>query len=231
MNKGVGVIGIIIAMHEEFSIDSLEIKKITINNQIYYQYQDSHIFTFSGIGKINAAIAAQLLLINFKITKLINIGSAGALNSSLEINDIIICDKIFNYDFDLSSFGYQVGQMPLKERNYLNSQGAFKNQLTSLLKNDNFNLKFGNLATGDSFISQSNIKNFKLLAKEDVAIVDMEGFSFAYVCDKNEIEIIIIKIVSDSVNLENQNAQFKKNINQSKSIIQKIINHLLTIRD
>lgn len=47
-----------------------------------------------GIGKVNAAISATLLLKNFDIDHVINIGSAGGLDLKENVGDVIISEKV-----------------------------------------------------------------------------------------------------------------------------------------
>ncbi len=62
-----------------------------------------------GEGTVNAARTSQAMIDNFKIDKLINVGSAGAVNEELNIKDVVIGDKLVQYDFDISGLGYEKG--------------------------------------------------------------------------------------------------------------------------
>ena len=53
-------------------------------------------------GKVNSARTTQILIDNFKLDYIINIGVAGGINSNLNIGDIIIGEKLVQYDFDLT---------------------------------------------------------------------------------------------------------------------------------
>lgn len=64
-----------------------------------------------GEGKVNAARTTQIMIDNFKIDKLVNVGSAGAVNESLNVEDVVIADKLVQYDFDISGLGYEKGEI------------------------------------------------------------------------------------------------------------------------
>lgn len=53
-------------------------------------------------GKVNSARVTQILIDNFKIDYIINVGVAGGINSDLEIGDIVVGEKLVQYDFDLT---------------------------------------------------------------------------------------------------------------------------------
>ena len=53
---------------------------------------------FSGVCKVNAAIAAQILIDKFDVTHIILTGVAGGLDQRLEIGDIVIGDEIAYHD-------------------------------------------------------------------------------------------------------------------------------------
>ena len=44
----------------------------------------------SGIGKVNAAIAAEVLAAIYKVRAIINTGIAGSLNANIDIGDIVL---------------------------------------------------------------------------------------------------------------------------------------------
>ena len=59
----------------------------------------------SGIGLVMAAMTLTICFENFKVTHLINIGTAGGLNSSQKVLDMVIPDRLTYHDFDITSFG------------------------------------------------------------------------------------------------------------------------------
>lgn len=58
----------------------------------------------SGVGKVNATIAAADLIRN-GADKIVNIGSCGANAKSLKVGDIVTPSELYDGDFDLSKFG------------------------------------------------------------------------------------------------------------------------------
>ncbi|KLU19885.1 5'-methylthioadenosine nucleosidase, partial [Proteus mirabilis] len=65
----------------------------------------------SGIGKVAAAIGTTLLLEHFRPDVVINTGSAGGLDSRLNVGDIVVSTEVRYHDADVTAFGYEPGQM------------------------------------------------------------------------------------------------------------------------
>ena len=94
------MIGIIIAMKSEFIFSKQMKSKIILrknNNEDFFISDNKIVFTYSGIGKDNSAIASQNLITNLKLKTLINIGSAGALSEVRRGSFGVFCEKFFAY--------------------------------------------------------------------------------------------------------------------------------------
>ena len=100
-------IGIIVGTDEELIeiknvMDSYEERDIYELNFVKGKINGKKVIVVKcGIGKVNAARTTQILIDNFKISKIINIGAAGGINPELKIQDIVIGEKIVQYDFDI----------------------------------------------------------------------------------------------------------------------------------
>ena len=64
-----------------------------------------------GIGKVNAALCAQILISEFGVDAIVNTGVAGAIHSLLDVNDIVISTEAIQYDVDATPFLYPKGQI------------------------------------------------------------------------------------------------------------------------
>ena len=104
------MIGIICAMEEEISniisnMKSVKYETISSKNYTLGTFINKKcVVCLSGIGKVNAAMACQTMILNYKPDFIINIGVAGALSDKIQIGDIVIgenvitctnCDEIF----------------------------------------------------------------------------------------------------------------------------------------
>ena len=66
----------------------------------------------SGIGKVNAAMCAQLLADRYAPSCIINTGIAGSLDAEINIGDIVLSTDALQHDMDAGAFGYEAGQIP-----------------------------------------------------------------------------------------------------------------------
>ena len=66
----------------------------------------------SGIGKVNAALCAQILVDVFQVEILINTGIAGSLDAQIDIGDMVISTDAVQHDMDTTIFGDPLGQVP-----------------------------------------------------------------------------------------------------------------------
>ena len=202
--------GIITAMKEEMQ----EIKKIMTNveeQQIYELTffkgrinEKGVILVEAGIGKVNAARVTQILIDNFNIDAIINVGVAGTAKDELNMGDIVIGERVVQHDFDITAFGHSKG--------FISNVGQFiesdKHLLSKMIQtiekfNDSeFKIKIGVIASGDIFCTDPRMKD-KIRNKFDADAIEMEGAAIAQVCKLDNIPFIIIRSISDNPNLNN----------------------------
>ena len=125
-------IGIVVAMDEEREA----IKELMTNTEIIQIYNlkfikgniqgKECILIKSGVGKVNSARTTQVLISNFEIEYVINVGAAGAVNWLLNIGDVIVAKHVVQHDFDITAFGHSKG--------YITGVGAFIESDAELLE-------------------------------------------------------------------------------------------------
>lgn len=79
-----------------------------------------------GIGKVNAALCAQILISEFKVTSIINTGTAGGLNPNLNVLDMVVSTDAVQHDFDTTPFGYLPGQIPGTESPFFQADSKLR---------------------------------------------------------------------------------------------------------
>ena len=163
------MIGIIGAMESE--VDSIfanmtSKEKININNLTFYKgllFNKDVVVVKCGIGKVNAALCTQLLILTFKVDKIINTGIAGATGKGLNIYDFVVSSQAVYHDFDTSFFGYKLGQVPGMEETFKADEDLQKLALQAFEKSElakNHKIQNGLIASGDQFISGGERKSF-----------------------------------------------------------------------
>ncbi|MDF2504021.1 5'-methylthioadenosine/adenosylhomocysteine nucleosidase [Clostridium sp.] len=199
------IIGIIGAMDEELELLLKEIKLEKKENKASMEFNCGELYGKTvvivrcGIGKVNAAVCTQVLIDDFNVDSVINVGIAGGIGKDIFPGDIVIAENLVQHDMDTSAFGDKIGQIPR-----LNTYD-FKcdNELVELAKKAcaSFEKNFfmGRIVTGDQFVA--DIEKIKWLSKDFGAVAcEMEGGSIAQVCYLNEIPFVVIRSISDNAN-------------------------------
>ena len=153
----------------------------------------------SGIGKVNAALCAQALILKFNVTAIINTGIAGALRSGLGVFDFVISTAALYHDFDTRAFGYKMGQVPGMEAVFPADKALGQLALEAFEKTEfakEHKAVMGLVASGDQFISDSRQKKI-IAANFEPACVEMEGAAIAHACYLNKVPFVIVRCMSD----------------------------------
>ncbi|WP_436859860.1 5'-methylthioadenosine/adenosylhomocysteine nucleosidase [Staphylococcus caeli] len=196
------MIGIIGAMEEEVAIlkdKIVELEEINIAHVKFYKgflHDKEVIVTQSGIGKVNVAISTTLLIQRFNPTLIINTGSAGALDTSLNVGDVVISDMVAYHDADARAFGYQLGQIP-----QMPAQFVADKQLIGLAKEainkQKLVAKTGLIVSGDSFIGTAEQRSTIKTNFPQAMAAEMEATAIAQTCYQFNLPFIITRAISD----------------------------------
>jgi len=200
------VTGIIGAMDEEVNI----LKNSIILDSIYkiagldFYYGKLNtkqlVIVRSGIGKVNASIATQILIDKFSANEIINTGVAGGLNENLKIGDIVIAKSLRYNDFDVTAFGYKIGDIPRMDTSIFYSD---RMMMANILENGHklgYSISYGDISTGDQFVNHKQKETISKLFNSDA--VEMEGAAIAHVCYLNKIPFVIVRAISDKADGE-----------------------------
>jgi adenosylhomocysteine nucleosidase len=152
-----------------------------------------------GVGKVNAACAAQYAISQMYADTLINIGVAGGLNKSMQVGKVYAIDKAVEYDFDL----VQLNHTPIGTLN------EFDDRYLPLKKVKGYTAKV--LATGDRF--NDSKADFELLTKDIKAdIRDMEGAAIVHAAIHAKVPVYAFKCISDIAGSGSTTEQFEANM-------------------
>ena len=155
-----------------------------------------------GVGKVNAAVATQLLIDRFGVDSVVFTGLAGALVPTLRRGDVVVSNFVVQYDIDLTAFGRRPGE--LSEYSRLieadptlvhTAADAFESNFG--VTDPDRQLVVGTIATGDSFVSDP--KRIRWLQREFGAVAtEMEGGAVGQVCQMSRVPFVVIRVISDS---------------------------------
>lgn len=159
-------------------------------NTIRYEVGDTEVIAVEcGIGKVNAAFAATVLILDHQVDYVLNAGLSGAIQH-LRKGDVVAGTSYIECDFDLSVFGYQLGEKPGGARYYTASEELLKaaETVTGVGK--------ARLGTGDFFLADP-VKKEAYKQTFDIEAFDMETASIAAVCERLETPFLSVRKISD----------------------------------
>ncbi|WP_085505221.1 5'-methylthioadenosine/adenosylhomocysteine nucleosidase [Thalassobacillus devorans] len=203
------VVGIIGPMEVEIDIlhSHMEVEETTEKGTLTFYEGNLEgqpiVLVKSGIGKVNAASAAQMLISDFDADILINSGVAGGIHPDLGLGDIVISTKTVHHDMDETAKDFKPGQIPYMDTRYFEAD----QELIQLAKKgtkglpDYVDVFKGPIATGDQFIA-SKEKTDWIYETFDAYVVEMEGAAVGQVAYLNEIPYVVIRSASDDAGEE-----------------------------
>lgn len=156
----------------------------------------------SGIGKVAAAITAQILVDDFGVDALLNTGMAGGLDSRLEVKDLVIATAALQHDFDITAFGhargYLYGEDDQKPTLFVADKelcDKARSAAAQVLPAGSKAID-GVIASGDIFVDNTALK-LELRDGFGAAAAEMEGAAIAQAAVANGIPFVILRTISD----------------------------------
>lgn len=169
----------------------------------------------AGMGKVNAAIAATLLIERFGCRVVVFSGIAGGLDPALQIGDVVIADHVIQHDAGYTSDAgftvYQAGYLPFfaptDELGHRAEAGLLArvraaladmalSSLSAAPAERAPRLHFGRVLTGDQFVNSENLRR-RLHEELGGVAVEMEGAAMAQTCAAFGVPWLVIRALSD----------------------------------
>ncbi len=192
------MIGIIAAMQAE--VDALreemtEVREQKRDNICFWEgiiAQTPCVLMLSGVGKGHAALATTLLLKNYDVDAVWNIGTAGGLQESQQVLDLVISEQIIQHDYDTSAIDGEEG-IGLR----FQADQHFIALCKSVCIEANERFHCGLMLSGDQFISEP--KQIMELKQRypSAQCAEMEAGAVAQVCTHFHIPFVILRSLSD----------------------------------
>ncbi len=152
-----------------------------------------------GIGKVNAAVGATLLIDKLAPDYLINTGVAGGFPEDVNIGDIVISTEVRHHDADATAFNYEFGQIPRMPVAYRASEYLMNLAGNANLKDETVRVHQGTILSGDTFVHHPEQVEKIVGHFPDVMAVEMEGAAIAQTSYLFNIPFVLIRSVSDKV--------------------------------
>lgn len=200
------IIGIIGAMKEETQavLDMVKIERKETKAGMEFNFgklnEKQLVIVTSGIGKVNAAICTQIMIDDFYVDTVINVGVAGGIGKEIFPGDVVIADSLVQHDVDTSVFGDKIGQIPrLDTFDFRCDEMLVEKAKTACMGIDEHKVFVGRIVSGDQFIA--DVDKIRWMDKEFCSLAcEMEGASIAQVCYLNNVPFVVIRSISDNAN-------------------------------
>ena len=200
-------IGIIGAMEPEVEaiIATLEEKKSeTVSRITFYTGkigEKTVAVAKCGIGKVFAALCAEIMILKYNPDLLVNTGVGGALASGITTGDIVIASDLCQHDMDTSAIGDPKGLVSGINVIYFEADKRANEILLTSAKSLGLNARLGRIASGDKFIASKEDKT-RIMTDFSADACEMEGCAIAQTAFVNGTPFAVVRAISDSADGE-----------------------------
>lgn len=147
-------------------------------------------------GKVNAAVCTQAMIDNFDIEKIINVGVGCSLRDDVVIKNVVIATDVCEYDIDITALGEPPGFINGLNTIKVKADPELSEKLARTAINYGEKIHRGTIASGDTFIADSALKQ-KLSDEFGAICGEMEGGAIGHTCAANNIPFAVVRSVSD----------------------------------
>ena len=196
-------LGIIGAMRIEVETLLDKMENVTMTKHAWSEYYEGTlegldvVVVQCGVGKVNAAMCAQILCSCYGVTHLVNTGIAGSLCADLDIGDLVVSRDAMYHDFDCNAFGYPSGKVPGMEVIAFPADETMMGYAFAAAEAVNpGHTRIGRVASGDQFVAEKALKE-KIIATTQGLCTEMEGAAIAQAAYRNGIPFVILRAISD----------------------------------
>lgn len=196
-------LGIIGAMDVEVATLKAKMEGVTVATHARSEYYEGTlegtpaVVVQCGVGKVNAALCAQILISVYGVTHIVNTGIAGSLCAQLDIGDLVISRDAMYHDFDCVHFGYEMGKVPgMDVVAFPADQKLIDAAFAAAEAVNPGHTQMGRVASGDLFVAAKAAKE-NIIVKTGALCTEMEGAAIAHAAYRNGVPFVIIRAISD----------------------------------
>ena len=196
-------LGIIGAMREEVETLVEKLENVKTQTHAWSTYYEGRlegcdvVVVQCGVGKVNAAMCAQILCSCYGVTHLVNTGIAGSLCAELDIGDLVVSKDAMYHDVDCNAFGYPSGKVPGMDVIAFPAHEKLMEAAFAAAEAVNpGHTKVGRVASGDQFVASKELKE-KIISLTQGLCTEMEGAAIAQTAYRNGIPYVILRAISD----------------------------------
>lgn len=165
----------------------------TVAGVSFYHIREDVIACCGGVGKVNAAMATQLLITLYRPDVILNAGVAGCFEE-VPIGTLVLAEGFVQHDVDTTGVGDPVGLVStVKQITFPTSDFA---AAKAAMDKVGLPYRTGLVATGDWFAVPCRRTQW-IADTFHPLLCEMEGCAVAQVCMRNGVKCMAIKSVSD----------------------------------
>lgn len=150
-----------------------------------------------GIGKVFAAVAAEVMILKYQPDLIVNTGVGGALADGLVPTDTVIASSLVQHDMDTSPIGDPKGLVSGINKIYFDADKRAVEILSDAADRLSLRATVGIIATGDKFIATRADKE-NIVNLFSASACEMEGCAIAQAAYINGTPFAVIRAISDS---------------------------------
>ena len=194
-------LGIIGAMDVEIQTLKEAMENLTVSQKAGTEYYEGTleglpvVLVKCGIGKVNAAIGAQILCDCFDVTHMVNTGIAGSLCPEQDIGDMVVSSDVWHHDFDCVAFGYPMCKIPGMPQSFATDENMIA-MAKQAAEETGSTVRIGRIASGDQFVADPQLKE-QIISRTQALCTEMEGAAIAQTAYRNQIPFVILRCISD----------------------------------
>ena len=176
----------------------------TVAGVSVYEIEPGILAYLGGVGKVNAAMSAQLFIDRFHPDWIVNAGVAGSF-LDLPIGTIVLAKDFVQHDVDTTAMGDPIGMVSTVDR--VDFPTTEPERLSALLTALGTEHQVGRVATGEVFMTKGSRADW-VAETFSPALCEMEGGAIAQVCMRSGVKFTALKSVSDRLCQENNAEEY-----------------------
>lgn len=204
----IGIIGAMAIEVEELLAEMKNIEAKKVSDILFFKGTlcgSEVVVAEAGIGKVNAAVTAQTMILLYHPDYILNIGVAGGLADEVKVGDVVIADKVAEHDMDNSPAGdvFALGYITGINRVFMDCDKSMVEKLKACSEEEECKTIVGTIVSGDQFIHLPEQRE-KLINVFGGKAAEMEGAAIGHVCTMNHVPFGVLRSISDGANSESR---------------------------
>lgn len=176
----------------------------TVSGVPFFEAAPGILACAGGVGKVNAAITAEILCRHFGAELILNAGVAGCC-TNLATGSLVLADTLVQHDVDTTAVGDPIGLVSTV--NVTEFSAWEPDSCLEYLKRQGVDAVKGRIATGDWFALKGHRAQW-IVDTFHPLLVEMEACAVAQTCLRNGVKFAALKSVSDHLFSDRQKEEY-----------------------